>query len=98
MNKNSLKRQFYRSGREYPAEKDMLCLSRGLLAAFYVTFLISYILNNFYGSSRFVHLLASVVQIVYAPGMFFAAFMAGNRQNPSNPLPYGFSWTSAARR
>ena len=73
MNKNSLKRQFYRSGREYPAEKDMLCLSRGLLAAFYVTFLISYILNNFYGSSRFVHLLASVVQIVYAPGMFFAA-------------------------
>ena len=88
MNKNSLKRQFYKKGRAFPAEKDMLCLSRGLLAAFYITFLISYVIYNYYGSSRIVYLLASVVQIVYAPGMFFAAGLMAEefqkrRKNPS---------------
>ena len=88
MNKNALKRQFYKKGSEFPAEKDILSLSRGLLAAFYVTFLISYVLYHFYGSSRIIYLLASVIQIVYAPGMFFAAGLMAEelqkrRENPT---------------
>ena len=75
MTKNPLRRQYQASAGEYPRAEDFPCLARGLLAAFYAAFLITYILFHFYGESRLVYLIASVVQIIYAPGMFFAAGM-----------------------
>ncbi len=73
MNKKPLMNRFDTTDRPYPAEEDFPFLARGLLAAFYAAFFLTYLLFHFHPGSRLVYLLTSVVQIVYAPGMFFAA-------------------------